>query len=78
MQAGAGRTGKMWCIEHYEVEPDMITWEKGMGGDVPMTSVACMTNIDIITENDSALIKRAAELGTEIKNMIKDGAKETH
>lgn len=103
VQAGAGRTGKMWCIEHTEVEPDMITWGKGMGGDVPMagltlrkdlaakiddhsqpntfagnalTSVACMTNIDIITENDSALIKRAGELGEEIKNMIKEGAKD--
>jgi 4-aminobutyrate aminotransferase len=104
VQAGAGRTGKMWCIEHSEVQPDMITWGKGMGGDVPMagltirkdlvqkiedhsqpntfagnamTSVACMTNIDIITENDNALIKRAAELGEEIKNMIKEGAKDT-
>jgi 4-aminobutyrate aminotransferase len=103
VQAGAGRTGKMWCIEHTEVQPDMITWGKGMGGDVPMagltirkdlaekiedhsqpntfagnamTSAACMTNIDIITENDGALIRRAAEMGEEIKSMIKEGAKD--
>lgn len=104
VQAGAGRTGKMWCIEHSGVEPDMITWGKGMGGDMPMagltmrkdlaakiddhsqpntfagnavTSVACMTNIDILTENDNALIKRAAMLGEEIKERISDGAKKT-
>jgi 4-aminobutyrate aminotransferase len=104
VQAGAGRTGKMWCIEHTDVEPDMITWGKGMGGDMPVagltirkdlaqkiddhsqpntfagnavTSVACMTNIDILTENDNALIKRAAILGEEIKNQIREGAGDT-
>jgi 4-aminobutyrate aminotransferase len=104
VQAGAGRTGKMWCIEHTDVEPDMITWGKGMGGDMPMagltmrkdlaekvadfsqpntfagngvTSVACMANIDILTENDYALVKRAAVLGEEIKNRLKEGAKDT-
>ena len=35
VQAGAGRTGKMWSIEHEDVEPDMLTWGKGMGGDMP-------------------------------------------
>jgi 4-aminobutyrate aminotransferase len=35
VQAGAGRTGKMWSIEHEGVEPDMLTWGKGMGGDMP-------------------------------------------
>jgi len=39
VQAGAGRTGKMWAIEHYDVVPDMIIWAKGMGGDVPMGGV---------------------------------------
>ncbi len=104
VQAGAGRTGKTWAIEHYDVEPDMITWGKGMGGDVAMsgltmrkdlaakvedfsqpntwaanamTSAACMTNIDILTENDGALIKRAAALGEEISQQLREGAKDT-
>jgi 4-aminobutyrate aminotransferase len=101
VQAGAGRTGKMWCIEHTSITPDMITWGKGMGGDMPMAgltmrkdlaariedhsqpntfagnavaSVACMANIDILSENNGALIRRAAELGEEIKQRIKEGA----
>jgi len=39
VQAGAGRTGKMWAIEHSGVVPDMLTWGKGMGGDLPMAGV---------------------------------------
>ncbi len=39
VQAGTGRTGKMWSIEHTGVEPDMMTFGKGMGGDLPMAGV---------------------------------------
>jgi 4-aminobutyrate aminotransferase len=39
IQAGAGRTGKMWSIEHAGVKPDMLTFGKGMGGDLPMAGV---------------------------------------
>ena len=39
VQAGTGRTGKMWSFEHAGVEPDMITFGKGMGGDLPMAGV---------------------------------------
>ena len=41
-----------------------------------VTSVACMANIDILTENDNALIKRAGELGQEIKDKISTGAED--
>ena len=36
VQAGAGRTGKMWAIEHAGVKPDGLIFGKGMGGDLPM------------------------------------------
>jgi 4-aminobutyrate aminotransferase len=39
VQSGAGRTGKMLAIEHNGVAPDMLTWGKGMGGDIPMAGV---------------------------------------
>jgi 4-aminobutyrate aminotransferase len=42
-----------------------------------VSNVACMTNIDILTENDYALVKRAAVLGEEIKDRLKEGAKDT-
>ena len=39
VQAGAGRTGKMWSIEHAGVRPDFLTFGKGIGGDLPMAGV---------------------------------------
>jgi 4-aminobutyrate aminotransferase-like enzyme len=37
VQAGFGRTGKKWFgIEHWEVEPDIITCAKGMANGVPI------------------------------------------
>jgi 4-aminobutyrate aminotransferase len=39
VQAGAGRTGKMWSIEHSGIVPDMVIWGKGMGCDLPMAGV---------------------------------------
>jgi 4-aminobutyrate aminotransferase len=104
VQAGAGRTGKMWSIEHDGVEPDMLTWGKGMGGDMPnaglsirkdlgeqiiessqpntfagnaLTAATTITNIEILSENNYALVKRAAKLGEQIKDWLTEGAKET-
>lgn len=103
VQAGTGRTGKMWSIEYSGVVPDMLTWGKGMGGDMPMagltfredlaekipegsqpntfagnavSAAVCMTNIDILTENNNDLINRAAQVGEEIKEKFIKGAKE--
>ena len=39
IQCGAGRSGKMWAIEHYGVEPDMLLFGKGIGCDLPMTGI---------------------------------------
>jgi len=46
VQAGAGRTGKMWAIEHTGVKPDMLTWGKGMGGDLPMAGITYRADIE--------------------------------
>jgi len=45
VQAGAGRTGKMWSVEHSGVKPDMLTFGKGMGGDVPMAGVVMRSDL---------------------------------
>jgi len=29
----------MWAIEHSGIVPDMLTWGKGMGGDMPMAGL---------------------------------------
>jgi 4-aminobutyrate aminotransferase / (S)-3-amino-2-methylpropionate transaminase / 5-aminovalerate transaminase len=39
VQAGIGRTGPMWAIEHYGVEPDLIVSGKSLGGGLPLAGV---------------------------------------
>jgi 4-aminobutyrate aminotransferase len=39
VQAGCGRTGPMWAIEHYGVEPDLVVGGKSLGGGLPLASV---------------------------------------
>jgi 4-aminobutyrate aminotransferase len=46
VQSGAGRTGKMWAIQHSSVVPDMLTWGKGMGGDMPMAGVTYRSDME--------------------------------
>ncbi|MEN4100708.1 MAG: acetyl ornithine aminotransferase family protein, partial [Anaerolineaceae bacterium] len=36
VQAGVGRTGKWWSIEHFDVEPDIICSAKGIASGVPL------------------------------------------
>ena len=36
VQSGMGRTGKWWAIEHWGVEPDMITVAKGIASGMPL------------------------------------------
>jgi 4-aminobutyrate aminotransferase len=36
VQSGMGRTGKWWAIEHFGVEPDMITAAKGIASGMPL------------------------------------------
>ena len=36
VQSGIGRTGKWFAVEHYDVEPDVITMAKGLGNGLPI------------------------------------------
>jgi 4-aminobutyrate aminotransferase / (S)-3-amino-2-methylpropionate transaminase / 5-aminovalerate transaminase len=39
VQTGFGRTGKMWGIEHYDVEPDLMTVAKSIAAGLPLSGV---------------------------------------
>jgi 4-aminobutyrate aminotransferase len=39
VQAGVGRTGPVWAIEHYGVEPDLLVSGKSLGGGLPLAGV---------------------------------------
>ncbi|XRY30743.1 MAG: acetylornithine/succinyldiaminopimelate transaminase [Buchnera aphidicola (Tetraneura akinire)] len=36
VQTGIGRTGKLYCYEHYNIEPDIITLAKALGSGFPI------------------------------------------
>ncbi len=39
VQSGFARTGKMFAIEHSDVEPDLITMAKSLGAGIPLSAV---------------------------------------
>jgi 4-aminobutyrate aminotransferase/(S)-3-amino-2-methylpropionate transaminase len=39
IQAGYGRTGKMWAIEHFGIEPDLMTFGKSVAAGLPLSGV---------------------------------------
>jgi 4-aminobutyrate aminotransferase len=39
VQSGCGRTGPVWAIEHYGVEPDLLVSGKTLGGGLPLAGV---------------------------------------
>lgn len=39
IQSGAGRTGKFLAIEHWDVQPDIVTQAKSLGGGMPISAI---------------------------------------
>src|SRR5205085_194790 len=39
VQTGFGRTGRMWAVEHYGIEPDLLTVAKSMAAGLPLSGV---------------------------------------
>ena len=53
VQTGAGRTGKMFAYQHYGLEPDVVTFAKGVGGGLPIGGVICNEKTcDILVPGD--------------------------
>jgi 4-aminobutyrate aminotransferase len=45
VQTGYGRTGKMFCIEHYDVVPDIIVTAKALGNGIPISTFSTTDEI---------------------------------
>jgi len=55
VQTGAGRTGKLFCFQHYGIEPDALALAKALAGGVP---------IGAFLTKDSAALLGPGEHGT--------------
>jgi len=45
VQSGFGRTGRMFCYEHYGIKPDLIACGKGISSSLPLAAVIGRTDI---------------------------------
>src|SRR3954469_18696257 len=45
VQSGAGRSGKMWAIQHWDVEPDILLTAKGIGSGMPIGAMIARADI---------------------------------
>ncbi len=62
VQTGLGRTGKFFCFEHYDLEPDIITVSKALsGGYVP---VGAMLTTDRVFSSVFSSIEKALKHST--------------
>lgn len=50
VQTGMGRTGKMFCYQHYGITPDVMTLAKALGGGLPVGAMIAKEELgDILT-----------------------------
>ena len=50
IQVGLGRTGKVYCHQHYKLNPDIISLAKGLGGGIPCGAIVANSKIaDFLT-----------------------------
>lgn len=54
VQVGMGRSGKYWGYEHLEIEPDIFTSAKGLGGGIPIGAVMCKAFCNLFQPGDHA------------------------
>jgi acetylornithine/N-succinyldiaminopimelate aminotransferase len=52
IQTGIGRTGKLFHYEHAEIEPDIMTLGKGIGGGVPLAALLATEAVSCFQHGD--------------------------
>lgn len=52
VQAGFGRTGKLFAYQNYGIEPDIMSLCKGIGGGVPLAALLCRDEVACFVPGD--------------------------
>ncbi|AEL27621.1 aspartate aminotransferase family protein [Cyclobacterium marinum] len=79
IQCGIGRTGKLFAKEHFEIQPDIMTLAKGLGGGMSVGALLCNEKVgDAIDYGDHGTtfggnpMASAAALAT-LKAILEEG-----
>lgn len=74
VQTGLGRTGRMWAVEGYGVQPDILITAKGLGGGLyPMAATVLTTAVGGWLEEDGhahVSTTGGAELGCRVAQKV--------
>ena len=52
VQSGCGRTGKLFAYQHCDIEPDIMTLGKGIGGGVPLAALMATDSVACFVPGD--------------------------
>ena len=52
VQSGMGRTGKLFAYQLSDIEPDIMTLGKGIGGGVPLSALLCKEAVAVFEPGD--------------------------
>ncbi|RTL43937.1 MAG: acetylornithine transaminase [Burkholderiales bacterium] len=52
VQTGVGRCGTAFAFEHFDVDPDVLTLAKGLGGGVPLSALLCRESLNCFEPGD--------------------------
>jgi acetylornithine/succinyldiaminopimelate/putrescine aminotransferase len=74
VQAGLGRTGKLWAFEHFDLIPDMVVLAKGLSGGIyPITATVIDERLMSVFEEDPFIhisTSGGAELGCLVAKKV--------
>ena len=45
VQSGMGRTGKMWAVDHFDIEPDIVLAGKGIASGLPLGAMIARSEL---------------------------------
>ena len=53
VQSGLGRTGKLWAVQHFGIEPDILVTGKGLSGGIyPITATCFRSELESVFHDD--------------------------